>query len=396
MSRLTLLLPALCAFLLLAAPAQATPLGALARVSGSDSAVSDAGQGLDLSLALSQPVPWRAYTLDAPRRLVIDLAEVTWPGEIPVTSRRDLALSTGTARPGWSRLVLTLDAPLAIDRAELDTSAPDGRARLSVSLGPVDEATFAARAQAAPDLALPAATPDGARPVIVLDPGHGGIDPGAVAGGLVEADLMLTFARELRGILRATGAFDVVLTRDADVFVPLETRITRARQAGATVLISLHADALPPDAGHASGATVYTLAEEASDIASQRLAERHDEDDLIAGVDLGGQGDEIALVLMDLARTVTQPRTDALADTLVGAIDAGTGATNSNPRRAAAFSVLKAPDFPSVLIELGFLSSEADRKRLSDGRARMALARAIADGLLDWTAKDRTLAARLK
>ena len=90
MSRLTLLLPALCAFLLLAAPAQATPLGALARVSGSDSAVSDAGQGLDLSLALSQPVPWRAYTLDAPRRLVIDLAEVTWPGEIPVTSRRDL------------------------------------------------------------------------------------------------------------------------------------------------------------------------------------------------------------------------------------------------------------------------------------------------------------------
>lgn len=396
MMRLTRLLPALCAIFLMATPATAEGFTALARVSAPDSAIADRGQGLDLTLQLSQPVPWRAYTLDAPRRLVIDLAEVTWPERIPVTSARALTVETGAARPGWSRLTLTLDAPLAIETAELGTAAPDGRARLSLRLAPVSAEEFARRTAAKADLGPLPETPPTGRPVVVLDPGHGGIDPGAVVGGMVEAELMLTFARELRGVLRATGAFDVVLTRDADVFVPLETRITRARQAGASVFLSLHADALPPDAGHAAGATIYTLAEEASDAASQRLAERHDQDDLIAGLDLAGQGDEIALVLMDIARTVTAPRTDALAGTLVTAIDTGTGATNTNPRRAAAFSVLKAPDFPSVLIELGFLSSEADRKRLTDAGQRMALAQSIAEGLLEWMAKDRTLAARLR
>ena len=370
MSRFRIRIAAAMAVLICCASGALAEFRALATVDGTRSEIRDIGSSLELRLSLSQPVPWRVFTASAPNRLVVELQEATWSGEIPVTSNRAGDLTTGRAGPGWSRLVLNLNTPFTIDAAELRTGVASDPATLEVNLTPATEAEALARAKdldpAGPSPILPAS----GRPVVVLDPGHGGIDPGAVVGELVEADLMLTFARELRGVLRATEAFDIVLTRDADVFVPLEARITRARQAGADFFLSLHADALPPDAGRASGATIYTLAAEASDRASELLAERHDQDDLIAGVDLTGQGDEIALVLMDLARSTTAPRSAALADHLVAAIASHTGATHSNPRRHAAFSVLKAPDFPSVLIEVGFLSSARDRKRLADPAER--------------------------
>ena len=203
---------------------------------------------------------------------------------------------------------------------------------------------------------------------------------------------MLTFARELRETLLRSGGFSVAMTRDDDVFVSLEGRITRARAAGAEVFLSLHADALPEDAGRAQGATIYTLSEEASDLASQRLAERHDQSDLIAGVDLAGQSDEITLVLMDLARQENEPRTDALATALVTGLEGEIGQLNSRPRRSAGFSVLKAPDIPSVLVELGFLSSARDRERLADPEWRAAAARGIRDALRAWADADPRLA----
>ncbi len=235
----------------------------------------------------------------------------------------------------------------------------------------------------------------GDRPiVVVLDPGHGGIDPGASRNGVDEAPLMLRFARELREVLLRTGRFDVVLTREADIFVPLERRQSIARAAGADVFISLHADALAE--GQARGATVYTLSDTASDLASEKLAERHDRADLLAGLDLSAEDDRVAGILMDLARTETQPRSDALADYLVGALGAHVGPLYKRPRLSASFSVLKAPDIPSVLIELGFLSNPGDLENLLSEEWRARAATAIRDALLAWAVADAAEAALIR
>jgi N-acetylmuramoyl-L-alanine amidase len=183
----------------------------------------------------------------------------------------------------------------------------------------------------------------------------------------------------------------VVLTRDEDVFVPLEARISIARAAGAHVLISLHADALAE--GQASGATLYTLSDEASDKATAKLAERHDRDDLLAGVDLTEQDDLVAQVLMDMARTETAPRTDRLAGALETAIKAEELTMHRHPRQAGGFSVLKSPDVPSVLVELGFLSSARDLRRLTDPEWQAKMARAIRAGVTAWAAEDAALSA---
>ncbi|MEM9969787.1 MAG: N-acetylmuramoyl-L-alanine amidase [Pseudomonadota bacterium] len=228
-----------------------------------------------------------------------------------------------------------------------------------------------------------AALADG-RLTVALDPGHGGIDPGAQADGLNEADLVLAFARRLEEELLRIGRFDVMLTRTADVFVPLERRMTLARQAEADVFLSLHADALPEDAGEATGLTVYTLSDDVTDAAALRLAERHAGDDILAGLDLTGTEDEIAMILLDLARRETAPRSLALADTLVETVGNAGLTLNSKPRRDGAFAVLKAADVPSVLIELGFLSSAADRARLRSDAWSERAARAIAQAIALW------------
>jgi N-acetylmuramoyl-L-alanine amidase len=264
-----------------------------------------------------------------------------------------------------------------------------GSAVLSLRLGRASDADFAASLSPvppglpAPSAALPRSD---RRPVIVLDPGHGGVDPGAERAGLREADLMLSFARLLREALVRTGQFDVVLTRDADVFVSLEGRIRVARDAGADAFVSLHADAL--EGGGAAGATVYTLSDTASDEAAALLAQRHDRADLLAGVDLTGTDDIVAGVLMALARTETQPRTDLLAGLIAGTIrDAGLR-MHARPLQSAAFSVLKAPDIPSVLVELGFLSSDRDRANLTDTEWRARMAGALVRALQDWVLAD--------
>ncbi|MBV1903264.1 MAG: N-acetylmuramoyl-L-alanine amidase, partial [Marinosulfonomonas sp.] len=185
----------------------------------------------------------------------------------------------------------------------------------------------------------------------------------------------------------------VVLTRDGDVFVPLEMRVSIARQAGADVFISLHADALV--AGRASGATIYTLSEQASDLASQKLAERHNRADLLAGIDLSSQDDVIVGVLMDMARTETAHRSDRLADALVDGLTQ-TVTTHKRPRLSAGFSVLKAPDIPSVLVELGFLSSPRDRKNLSDPKWRLRAATGIKNALINWAREDAAQALLLR
>jgi N-acetylmuramoyl-L-alanine amidase len=222
--------------------------------------------------------------------------------------------------------------------------------------------------------------------IVVLDPGHGGIDPGAEAGGQSEAKLMMVFARELKEVLLRDGGFKVILTREDDSFVPLENRISVAHMAGAQVFLALHADALAE--GEAVGATVYTLADEATDKASATLAERHNRDDLLAGVDLTQQDDVVATVLMDMARAETQPRTARLADALVTAITGAGIRMHRHPHQEASFAVLKSADIPSVLLEVGFLSSESDLEHLLDPQWRQSMAKAIKDGLKAWAAAD--------
>jgi N-acetylmuramoyl-L-alanine amidase len=181
----------------------------------------------------------------------------------------------------------------------------------------------------------------------------------------------------------------VSLTREADVFVPLQTRIALAHNAGADVFVSLHADTLA--FGQAQGATVYTLSDEASDTASSELAERLDRDELLAGVDLQGTDDAVAQVLMELARIETGPRGQALARAVVDGLQSGLGRINSRPLRQAGFSVLRAPDIPSILIELGFLSNDRDLNDLGDPEWRASAAEAIADGIQIWASEDSVL-----
>lgn len=380
-------------------PAQA--LSALARLDAADSFVDDRGGGIALELALSQPVPWRVRVQDQPPRLVLDFREVDFSAIAGMEddSDRVTALRAGVFRPGWSRLVLELDGPYLVREAGMDT---DGAARVTIRLDPADPVEFAAKAAQPepPGWAVPAALTAKPRAqvggplVVVLDPGHGGIDPGAERDGLTEANLMLGFARELKEVLLRDGGFQVVLTRDDDVFVPLETRITVAREAGAHAFMSLHADALAE--GEAVGATLYTLSDEASDAAGAALAERHDRDDLLSGVDLTEQDDLVANVLMDIARTETTPRIERLALALEASIKGAEIRMHRHPRQAAGFSVLKSPDIPSILVELGFMSSPRDLVLLQDKAWRENMAGALRDGLKAWAAEDAALAELLR
>ncbi|MFY0618786.1 N-acetylmuramoyl-L-alanine amidase [Shimia sp.] len=389
------------------ATAQDAGFSALARLDKASSNLSEGWRGAaELRLGLSQGVPWRVFTLDAPRRVVLDFKEVDW-GDLQAA---DLGVAEGVSavrfgayRPGWSRMVLDLERAMVVDTAEMAVDVGTGGATLTLVLSPADTLEFA-KAAGAPhdprwDLPEPA-TPeisraeDWAETIIVIDPGHGGIDPGAERGDVQEKTLMLMFARELRDVLRRAGGFEVVLTRDEDVFVSLEGRVAMAHQHQADVFVSLHADSLSQ--GNAKGATFYTLSEEASDAASALLAERHDRADILSGVDLSGADDEVTDVLLDLARMETEPRTETLVHSLVDALKEGGVRLNRKPLREAAFSVLKAADVPSVLVELGFMSDQQDLANLTDPGWRAAMAAGLRDGLLAWVAEDKATRALVR
>lgn len=380
--------------------ATAQALSALAQLDAEASGLRDEGSLVAMDLTLSQAVPYRVGLKDDPPRLVVDFAEVDFAGSDPGRFNRSAQVTElrwGPFVAGWSRLVAVLDGPMVLDSAEI-ASLDDGRAvvrlRLARASGDDFARAVASSAAADPGHTVPGPAPvdepvrrqTGDRPLrIVLDPGHGGIDPGAEAGNTTEAEIILGFALELAEVLRRAG-MTVELTRTTDVFIPLETRISIARAAVADVFLSLHADALPE--GNAAGATVYTLADEASDAASAQLAERHDRADLLAGIDLSGQDDEVATVLMDLARQETQPRADKLARALAGAFEGAGLKLHPHPVQEAAFSVLKSADIPSLLLELGFLSSEQDRARLADPVWRAAMQDAILSALQSWAITD--------
>lgn len=391
-------------FVLALAPArsQAQELSGLARVDVGYSQIRDTwGGGLKIELALTQGVPYRVYTLDAPRRLVMDFREIDWTNvskDVLLNANRASDVRFGAFRPGWSRMVVDLAEPMLPDSIEMKIDPDTSKARLTIALGETTTERFAARSGAPHDprwdLPPPAevakAQQRGDGPlIVVLDPGHGGIDPGAERDGYQEKDLILIFAKQLKEVLVRSGRFEVVLTREDDSFVSLERRIAIAHEVGAHVFISLHADALAE--GNAHGATVHLLRDSASDEASQQLAERHDRDDILSGVDLSGQDDVVAGILMDLARQETQPRAQQLAKNLVQGLRTARVPVNNKPIRHASFSVLKSADIPSVLLEIGFMSSNRDLKNLIDQNWRLETSVAIRDALRAWMDADANL-----
>ncbi|MBT8424062.1 MAG: N-acetylmuramoyl-L-alanine amidase [Silicimonas sp.] len=369
----------------LAVVAWAEPSG-LAQLGPKGARVKDAGGTVVLSVPLSQAVPWRVALRAGPPQVVVEMGDVVW-SELPVIVSDSVSEArTSRAGPGWTELALVLREPLSVATAAMKV-AKDGTAVLEVRLLPTTADEFHRLADPAKVEAI--AGPESDRMVVALDPGHGGIDPGAVAGDLVEADLMLAAARAMKEALVRTGRFDVALTREEDDFVSLEARLTKARAAGADVFISLHADALSAEDGSASGMTVYRLADDAAGAADALLAARHAGNDLLKGVDLSGVGDDVALALLDVARRDTAPRTKALQFLLVEAFRSSGLAVNSRPEREGAYSVLKSAEIPSVLIELGFLSSERDRARLRQKAWQGEAAQALSEALMRWQDEDR-------
>ena len=368
----------LAAFVALRAGAGSEP-SALAQIGPEGVRIADAGGTVVLTVPLTRAVPWRVSASDGPPRIVVGFGDVVWAAAPEIESESIVEVVTEKARPGWSELALVLREPLAVASAEMATGA-DGSARLEVRLMPTTAEEFRNAAEPAGEQEVSGAK-DGVagRMVVAIDPGHGGVDPGALAGDLVEADLVLR-----------SGQFDVVLTREEDVFVSLETRLTRARAAGADVFLSLHADALEDTGeGSASGITVYRLPDNAAGDADQLLAARHAASDLLKGVDLTGTGDDVALALLDMARRDTAPRTRALQRMLVEAFRGGEMQVNTRPERQGAYSVLKSAEIPSVLIELGFLSSDRDRARLAEEVWQQQAAVAVTEALMRWQDEDR-------
>jgi len=338
------------------------------------------------------PAPAHAvFTLKDPDRLVLDFPALDWQAPaadhgIPYLGR----IRFGLFRQDRARVVIELTEPLGVDR--VFTQAPSGGepGRLVIDLSPVSRAAYDARA-GLPEQArwrgeAPPMPPEARKGdlIIALDPGHGGIDPGAQVDGLTEKTLVLDFARALAAELDARPGITAYLVRDADVFVPLAERVARAHRAGANVLISIHADMVA--VGRASGMSVYTLSEKGTDDAAEALAARENRADVIAGADLGGESDELTRLLVELAQRGTMDESGKLAVAMIESLGDRVELLRTRPYRQANFRVLKAPDIPSVLLELGFLNSARDRKRLTDPAWRAKAARAVADGIDRWRA----------
>jgi N-acetylmuramoyl-L-alanine amidase len=213
-------------------------------------------------------------------------------------------------------------------------------------------------------------------PVVVIDPGHGGIDSGALGdGGAVEKDITLKFGLELERQLKQGAKLQPIVTRNSDVFVSLRDRVAVARRHHAALFVSVHADTVRQD--YVRGATVYTLSDDASDALAAALAERENRSDILAGLALEDQPDDVADILFDLARRETRNLSVRFAKTLVDDMR-GDVALNGNPWRRASFVVLKAPEVPSVLLEIGFLSNKEDVKLFKSDKWPESEARTVA------------------
>jgi N-acetylmuramoyl-L-alanine amidase len=335
---------------------------------------------------LSQKIDVATFTLADPYRVVVDLPQVTFKLQAQAGEHgRGLvnAFRYGLIMQGGSRIVLDTTGPVRVDKAFVLAAAADQPARLVIDLSATDRESFLRNitmqdrnphtSSKTNISAQPEADPD-ARPLIVVDPGHGGIDSGTKSGsGQDEKDVVLAFGLMLRDRLEKTGKYRVAMTRSDDTFIPLDERVRFARARKAALFISIHADSIPRSEGQAEGASVYTLSSRASDAEAARLAEVENKSDVIAGVDLTSEPNDVANILIDLAQRETKAFSLQFARDLVGEFKSTTR-LHMRALKSAGFIVLKAPDVPSVLVELGYMSTKDDLVHLmsADWRARTA------------------------
>ena len=335
---------------------------------------------------LSQKIDVAAFTLADPYRVVIDLPQVTFklPAKAGEQGRGLVkAFRFGLIMQGGSRIVLDTTGPVRLDKAFALAAAAGQPARLVLDLVATDRDSFlrnitmqdrSARSSSKTSISAPPEAAGDARPLIVVDPGHGGIDNGTKSGnGQDEKDIVLAFGQVLRDRLEKTGKYQVAMTRSDDTFIPLDERVRFARARKASLFISIHADSIPRNEGQAEGASVYTLSTHASDAEAARLAEVENKSDVIAGVDLSAEPNDVASILIDLAQRETKAFSLQFARDLVSEFRATTR-LHMHPLKSAGFIVLKAPDVPSVLVELGYMSTKDDLVHLmsADWRARTA------------------------
>jgi N-acetylmuramoyl-L-alanine amidase len=321
---------------------------------------------------LSEKVDIAAFTLANPYRVVVDMPQVTFnlPPKAGETGRGLIkAFRYGLVMLGGSRIVIDAKGPVRVEKSFVLPPADGQPARLVLDLVATDREAFLRNAELEPKpvhtprIKPPPASED-PRPLVVIDPGHGGIDNGTkAASGELEKTIVLDFATVLRDKLQQSGKYRVVMTRSDDTFIPLTERVRFARSQRASLFISIHADYLPKKEGEAQGATVYTLSETASDAEAARLAEDENKADVIAGVDLTAESDEVADILIDLAQRETKMFSMQFARDLITELKTATR-MHKHPMKSAGFMVLKAPDVPSVLLELGYVSTKEDLKQL--------------------------------
>jgi N-acetylmuramoyl-L-alanine amidase len=298
------------------------------------------------------------------------------------------AFRYGLMMTGGSRIVIDLTRPARVEKSFMLDPANDQPARLVLDLAAVDRDAFMrtiALESRPPEPTKPQPKNDAregdTRPVIVLDPGHGGIDNGTKAAtGEMEKTIVLEFALLLRDKIEKAGKYRVVMTRTDDTFVALADRVAFARAQQAALFISIHADALPRGEGDAQGASVYTLSETASDSEAARLAETENRADVIAGVDLTHEPNDVADILIDLAQRETKTFSVQFARGLIDSMRTVTR-LHKNTLKSAGFRVLKAPDIPSVLLELGYVSNRQDIKSLTSADWREHTADSIAQAI---------------
>ena len=363
-----------------AQPAVATnfPIASDVRVAGDDKQTR-------FILDLDRRTEARAFVLGDPYRVVVDMPQVTF--NLPAgsgTAGRGLirAFRYGLVMAGGSRIVFDLSGPAKVEKTYVLDAANGQPPRLVVELAAVERSAFKASLPEADRPALrPTIVTNAApiieatgtagttkavdlRPVVVIDPGHGGVDNGTqAASGESEKTLVLDFAKALRDRIEKGGKFRVVMTRDDDTFVPLGDRVKIARANMASLFVSIHADALPKREGDAQGATIYTLSDKASDAEAEKLAEAENKADAIAGVNLTEEPADVADILIDLTQRETRTFSSRFARTLANEMK-GVARMHKHPLKSAGFRVLKAHDVPSVLVELGYVSNKEDLQHL--------------------------------
>ncbi|MDA0703378.1 MAG: N-acetylmuramoyl-L-alanine amidase [Proteobacteria bacterium] len=355
---------------------------------------------------LSAAVGFHIFTLPDPYRVVIDMSEVAWrlPSETADTGNGIVSgFRYSLFRPGTTRIVLDVTKPVRVKRSFLLPPSDKQGHRFVLDLEPVTTATFDDEARLAaiatpefrPDIPLAAiATPEFrpdipvvkppapagdaphvGRRVVVIDPGHGGVDPGAIgSGGTREKAVALAAALEIKEQLEATGRYKAVLTRDRDTFVRLRDRVAMAREAGADLFISIHADSI--GSSKVNGASVYTLSKDASDKEAAKLAAKENKADIIAGVNLAHENPEVTDILISLAQSESINEGARFANMLIGELRRATS-TLQKSHRSAGFAVLMAPDVPSVLVEMGYLSNPTEEKNLKSKAHRRKMAAAV-------------------